>query len=167
MSFRHVVVLTALFAAGPALAQSQPAQTPPTEAPAKAEAPAADAPAATALILGDAKTGETKAATCGACHGIDGNPSDKQYPKLAGQNEAYISRQLTLFKTQKRQNAIMLGFASSLSPQDMHDVGAYFATKTSLPGVADDKLLQRGQADRKSTRLNSSHFQVSRMPSSA
>ncbi|MET0226234.1 MAG: c-type cytochrome [Dokdonella sp.] len=146
MSFRHVVVLTALFAAGPALAQSPPAQTPPTEAPVKPEAPAADAPAANALLLGDAKTGETKAATCGACHGVDGNPSDKQYPKLAGQNEAYISRQLALFKTQKRQNAIMLGFASALSPQDMHDVGAYFASKTSLPGVADDKLLERGQA---------------------
>ncbi|HEY0230888.1 MAG TPA: c-type cytochrome [Dokdonella sp.] len=136
MSFRHVVVLTALFAAGPALAQ-----TPPGEAAAKPEAPAANA-----LVLGDAKAGETKAATCGACHGIDGNPSDKQYPKLAGQNEAYISRQITLFQSQKRQNAIMMGFAASLSLQDMHDIGAYFATKASLSGVADDKLLQRGQA---------------------
>jgi cbb3-type cytochrome c oxidase subunit III len=136
MSFRHVVVLTALVAVAPALAQS-----PPAEAPPKAEAAPANA-----LVLGDAKTGETKAATCGACHGIDGNPSDKQYPKLAGQNEAYIARQITLFQTQKRQNAIMMGFAASLSQQDMHDIGAYFATKTSLPGVADDKLLARGQA---------------------
>jgi cytochrome c553 len=165
MSFRHVVVLTALFAAGPALAQSQPAQTPPTGAQPESSSPVSkadpDAPtaptppthapakaealAANTLVLGDAKTGETKAATCGACHGIDGNPSDKQYPKLAGQNEAYIARQITLFQTQKRQNAIMMGFAANLSQQDMHDIGAYFATKTSLPGVADDKLLQRGQ----------------------
>jgi len=135
MSFRHVVVLTALVAVAPALAQSPPAEAPKTEAT-----------PANALMLGDAKTGETKAATCGACHGIDGNPSDKQYPKLAGQNEAYIARQLTLFQTQKRQSAIMMGFAASLSPQDMHDVGAYFASKSSLPGVADDKLLERGQA---------------------
>jgi len=97
-------------------------------------------------LLGDAKTGESKAAACGACHGMDGNSADKQYPKLAGQNEAYIARQLVLFKSQKRQNPIMMGFAAQLSDQDMHDVGAYFATKASLPGVADEKLLDRGQA---------------------
>ena len=107
---------------------------------------AASAQEPTAPTLGDPKTGETKAATCGACHGVDGNPSDKQYPKLAGQNEAYIARQLELFKSGKRQNPIMLGFAATLSPQDMHDVGAYFASKASLPGVADDKLVGRGQA---------------------
>ncbi len=77
---------------------------------------------------------------------MDGNSADKQYPKLAGQNEAYIARQLTLFKSQKRQNPIMAGFAAALSEQDMHDVGAYFASKASLPGVADEKLIQRGQA---------------------
>lgn len=96
-------------------------------------------------IHGDAKAGEAKAATCGACHGIDGNPTDQQYPKLAGQNEAYIARQIGLFKSQKRQSAIMMGFAMALSEQDMHDIGAYFASKASLPGVADDKLVERGQ----------------------
>jgi cbb3-type cytochrome c oxidase subunit III len=101
---------------------------------------------ATAPVFGDAKAGEGKAAVCGACHGMDGNPSDKQYPKLAGQNETYIARQITLFQTQKRANAVMMGFAASLSQQDMHDIGAYFATKSASPGVADDKLLDRGQA---------------------
>jgi cbb3-type cytochrome c oxidase subunit III len=97
-------------------------------------------------VFGDAKAGEAKAAVCGACHGMDGNPSDKQYPKLAGQNEAYIARQITLFQTQKRANAVMMGFAATLSQQDMHDIGAYFATKSASPGVADEKLLERGQA---------------------
>lgn len=97
-------------------------------------------------VLGDAKAGEAKAAVCGACHGMDGNPTDKQYPKLAGQNEAYVARQITLFQTQKRQNAIMMGFAATLSQQDLHDIGAYFATKSASPGVADEKLLERGQA---------------------
>jgi cbb3-type cytochrome c oxidase subunit III len=141
MSFRRALVpsllaLTAL-AAVPALAQ-EPAPTP-------AE-PAAAAPASAGPHFGDAKAGEAKAAVCGACHGMEGNPADKQYPKLAGQNEAYIARQLELFKTQKRQNPIMLGFASALSAQDMHDVGAFFATKSALPGVADDALVARGQA---------------------
>jgi cytochrome c553 len=40
----------------------------------------------------------------------------------------------------------MMGFAASLSQQDMHDIGAYFAGNTSLAGVADEKLLDRGQA---------------------
>lgn len=157
---RHVVALTALFAAGSAWGQAPQAtpadatpatvsaETTPAEAPAPAAAPApAVAEAATGPVApGDAKAGEAKAAVCGACHGPDGNPSDKQYPKLAGQNEAYTARQLELFKTQKRQNPIMLGFASTLSAQDMRDIGAFFATKTALPGVADDALIERGQA---------------------
>ena len=141
MSFRRVFVqsllaLTAL-AAGAAQAQTAPSEP---AAPAHADA----APAHAGPILGDAKAGESKSAACGACHGIDGNPTDKQYPKLAGQNEAYIARQITLFKSQKRQNPIMMGFAATLSEQDMHDIGAYFATKQSLPGVADQALVERG-----------------------
>jgi len=143
MSFRRVFVqsLLALTALAAGAAQAQTATSEPA-APAHADA----APAHAGPILGDAKAGESKSAACGACHGIDGNPTDKQYPKLAGQNEAYIARQITLFKSQKRQNPIMMGFAATLSEQDMHDIGAYFAGKTSLPGVADDKLVERGQA---------------------
>lgn len=147
MSFRRVFVQSLLalaaLAAGPALAQ-----TPPSE-PAAAPAPAvetAKVDAHAGPLFGDAKAGEAKAAVCGACHGMDGNPSDKQYPKLAGQNEAYIARQISLFKSQKRQNPIMMGFAATQSDQDMHDIGAYFAGKASISGVADDKLVERGQA---------------------
>ena len=162
MSFRrvHVHCLLALsaLASGMAFAQAPadpaaPAADPVTtaEAPVDAAAPAA-APAATpldpadALLVGDAAAGETKSAVCAACHGMDGNSTDPQYPKLAGQNEAYTARQLALFKHMHRQNPIMLGFASMLSAQDMHDLGAFYATKAPSPGVADDALLERGQA---------------------
>ncbi|MHA6205027.1 c-type cytochrome [Dyella soli] len=100
---------------------------------------------ATAAKPGDATAGAGKAAVCGACHGMDGNSSDPQYPKLAGQHESYIVRQLTSFKSSKRQNPIMLGMASPLSEQDMRDIGAYFASKSSLPGVADAALVEQGQ----------------------
>src|SRR5262245_34903086 len=96
-------------------------------------------------IAGDAKAGEAKAAACGACHGMDGNATDKQYPKIAGQHEAYIARQLGLFKSAARVNPIMVGFVAPLSEQDMHDIGAFFATKHALPGVADEKLMARGE----------------------
>jgi cytochrome c553 len=121
----------------------QAAATP--AAAASAAQPAAPAHAAAAVKAGDATAGAGKAAVCGACHGMDGNSSDAQYPKLAGQHEAYIVRQLTHFKAGQRQNPIMMGMAAPLSEQDMHDLGAYFASKQSLPGVADAALVEHGQ----------------------
>jgi cytochrome c553 len=109
-------------------------------------AASAAAPEATAEAKpGDPKAGQAKAAACGACHGIDGNSTDPQYPKLAGQSEQYIVRQLENFKGGQRQNPIMLGMATPLSEQDMHDVGAYFASQHPLPGVADQALVADGE----------------------
>lgn len=132
--------------AKPAAAASvaKPAAAASTAQPAAEKAPAAEA-APTGTKLGDAAAGQGKAAACGACHGMDGNSSDAQYPKLAGQSEQYIVRQLTNFKSGKRQNPIMMGMAAPLSDQDMHDIGAYFASKASLPGVADQVLVERGE----------------------
>jgi cytochrome c553 len=124
MSFRHVIALAALMFAGVVQA---------------AETPAAFKP-------GDAAAGQAKAAICGACHGVDGNPPTSAYPKLAGQGEDYIARQIELMKTGKRVNAVMMGFIANLSVQDMHDIGAYFFSKASLPGVTDAKYVARGEA---------------------
>ena len=91
---------------------------------------------------GDAQAGAAKAAACAACHGLDGNATDPTlYPRLAGQSERYISQQLALFKSGERVNAIMMPFASALSAQDMRDIGAYFATKPSGAGIADDTVI--------------------------
>jgi len=139
MSFRRVFALSLLIAAGAAAAQTPEGQAQPPEKAAAEKAPSG-------VTLGDAKAGEGKAATCAACHGMDGNSSDKTYPKLAGQNEAYVVRQLGLMKGQKRTNPVMMPFIGNLSDQDLHDLGAFYASKTSLAGVADDKLLARGQA---------------------
>jgi cytochrome c553 len=134
----------------PASATSGPASASSAAAPSSAENASKAAEAALAQLQsvktqpGDAKAGQTKAAACGACHGMDGNSTDPQYPKLAGQNEQYIVSQLMRFKSGTRQNAIMQGMASTLAPQDMHDVGAYFAAQKRLPGVADEKLASDG-----------------------
>ena len=151
--FRPAVLGSAMalvFALSASAAMAQDAK-PETAAPAAASTAAA-APAAPAVAAaeapakpGDATAGQAKAAVCGACHGMDGNSADAQYPKLAGQSEQYIVRQLTSFKAAKRQNPIMMGMAAPLSTQDMHDVGAYFASKTALPGVADQALVEHGQ----------------------
>jgi cytochrome c553 len=160
MSFRRVFALSLLIAAGAAAAQTpqgqqqQPNTATPSASPVAPPSQASPLPPgsegkpekAPGLVLGDAKAGEGKAATCAACHGMDGNSTDKTYPKIAGQNEAYVARQVGLIKSQKRQNPVMAPFVASLTEQDMHDLGAFFATKTSLAGVADEKLLTRGQA---------------------
>ena len=147
MSFRQVLSLVALLGAGALQAQA-PADKPAEPAAPTATAKAAEPGEASAgpAKPGDAGAGQAKAGVCAACHGLDGNPATAQYPKLAGQHENYIVRQIGMFKAHKRDSAIMMGFAMPLSDQDMHDIGAYFSAKTSLPGVADTKLVERGEA---------------------
>ncbi len=96
---------------------------------------------------GDPQAGATKAGACAACHGLDGNPTDPQYPRLAGQSERYVAHQLALFKNGQRTSgmaAVMVPFASMLSAQDMRDVGAYFATQKAGAGIADDTVITSG-----------------------
>lgn len=86
------------------------------------------------------------AAVCAACHGPDGNSLVPDYPKLAQQHPEYLIKQLTEFKAGKRQNAIMLGFASTLSPEDMKNIAYWVATnKASAGTAADAELIAQGQ----------------------
>ena len=87
---------------------------------------------------GDAKAGADKTAACAACHGMDGNSSDPQYPKIAGQHEHYIARQLARFKSGARPNPVMLGFVATLTAQDMRDIGAHYAAQKTVAGIADE-----------------------------
>jgi cytochrome c553 len=146
MKFRHAAAaITAMLVMNIAAAQTAAPATP-APAPATTVAPAAPGADATAAVKpGDATAGQGKAAACGACHGMDGNSTDAQNPRLAGQSEQYIARQLADFKSGKRQNPIMMGMAAPLTPQDMNDIGAYFAKQKSLPGVADKALVDQGQ----------------------
>lgn len=93
---------------------------------------------------GDPQAGETKSAVCAACHGLDGNSSDPQFPKIAGQHADYAARHLALFKSGERESAVMQGIASTLSEQDMADLGAYFSTKKVSAGTADESLVALG-----------------------
>lgn len=95
---------------------------------------------------GNAQNGATLAGTCAACHGLDGKSTIPEiYPNIGGQSEAYLARQLALFKSGERANAIMQPFASMLSAQDMRDVGAHFATQAKSAGIADDTLVTEGR----------------------
>ena len=94
---------------------------------------------------GSAQNGATLAATCAACHGVDGKATIAEiYPNIGGQSEQYIARQLALFKSGERANAIMQPFASMLSAQEMRDVGAHFASQGGSAGIADDAVVAEG-----------------------
>ena len=95
---------------------------------------------------GDAKAGQAKASACAACHGADGNPSDPQYPRIAGQSERYTAHQVALIASGQRGGmaVAMVPFVKDLSPQDMRDIGAYFATQKAGAGLADDTLITEG-----------------------
>ena len=135
-------------AAVAAAAFAQSTVTPlPEQAPAQA-APLGDPVADLAKThWGDAKAGQAKAGACAACHGVDGNPGDPQYPRIAGMPERYVAQQLALFKAGVRTSgmaAVMAPMAAPLSAQDMRDVGAYFAQQKAGAGVADDSAIASG-----------------------
>jgi cytochrome c553 len=88
----------------------------------------------------DAAKGEAIATqVCGACHAFDGARGLPANPILQGQHPEYLLKQLRDFKSGTRNNAVMKGFASTLSDQDMRDVAAFYASKTAKPGVATNK----------------------------
>jgi cytochrome c553 len=73
---------------------------------------------------------------CAACHGADGMSPSSANPRLAGQGYDYLSRQLMSFKGGERKNPVMFAMASPLSPADMQDVSAYFATQKPMQDAA-------------------------------
>jgi cytochrome c553 len=77
--------------------------------------------------------GKTRAeAVCSACHGLNGVSVTDAIPNLAGQKAAYLASQLRQLKDGTRKNAIMGAIAAQLSPDDIANVAAYYA---SLPGT--------------------------------
>lgn len=112
--------------------------------PAKPDAakPAAAKPEAVKMAKPDlAKGSEKFAAVCAACHGADGNSAAPENPKLAGQHPEYLVKQLQEFKAGKRKNAVMQGFASTLSDEDMRNIAYWSAGQKAKVGYAKDKDL--------------------------
>jgi len=122
-------------AAAPAASEQPPAAAAPA-----APAPAAAAPQTAAKV--DPNAGSAKfEAVCVACHGAGGNSGTPANPKLAQQHPDYIVKQLQEFKSGKRQNPIMQGFAAQLTDADMKNIAAYVGSQKGKPGFAKDKDL--------------------------
>jgi cytochrome c553 len=94
---------------------------------------------------GSAEAGQAKAATCVACHGLDGNSVNPEWPSIAGQHGEYIVKQLKAFKSGARTNVLMAPMTATLSDQDMLDLGAYFSAQRAKGLEADASKVPLGQ----------------------
>src|SRR6185436_10523509 len=106
------------------------------DAAAKKEAPKAD-PAKGQVIATQ---------VCIACHSADGNSVAPANPKIAGQFPEYLHKQLVNFKPQgdkkaERDNPVMAGMVANLSPDDMKNLAAFYASQKLKPAAAKDKTL--------------------------
>lgn len=97
-------------------------------------------------VVGDAAAGQAKTLVCGACHGPDGNSLAANFPKLAGQGQRYLLKQLNEIKDGKRVVLEMTGLLSNLNEQDLNDIAAYYASQKGSVGAADEKLVAQGEA---------------------
>ncbi len=90
---------------------------------------------------GDIKKGKVLVGACANCHGKNGNSIIPINPKLAGQNETYLIKQLMDFKNKTRTNSIMNGIVQSLSKTQMEHIAAYYKSKKAGKGAAIGKKI--------------------------
>jgi cytochrome c553 len=102
-------------------------------------------------VVGDAAAGKGKVAVCTACHGADGNSPAPTFPKLAGQGERYLIKQLhEINRKDNRGNVIrsvptMVGQTEHLTDQDIADIAAFYASQTPSIGQAREALAAKGE----------------------
>jgi len=110
---------------------------------------------AAALVLGavligeasaDRTAGEIVRQRCQKCHGLEGRSSDPEFPKLAGQNADYLTRQLANFKTGVRTSKRMKERVADLTGGEMRALALYFSEQELGPGAAaDTAAVERGR----------------------
>ena len=130
---------------------------------------------------GDADRGEITFEVCQGCHRAHalGRP-DGSYPRLAGQHDTVLIKQMTDVRAGRRKNDKMLRFIDKheISPQDIADIAAYLSRLPVPPNngkgpgerldfaeqVYQDKCASchgtygQGDADRFYPRLSGQHF---------
>lgn len=84
---------------------------------------------------------ETTKTVCAACHGLDGNSTDPQYPKLAGMEQEYLMRQLRAFASGKRREETMSAIIAGIDPNDFSGLAAYYGKLKPAPGKVNDPQL--------------------------
>jgi len=89
-----------------------------------------------------AKIGKEKSTLCASCHGPSGDGENTAYPKLAGQYESYLVQSLKDYRSGERKNAIMSGFASTLTIDDIKALSAWFASQQGGLSAPESKIFK-------------------------
>jgi len=100
---------------------------------------------AQSAVAADAAAGETNSVACSACHGADGNSMVPSFPKLAGQGEAYLIKQMKDIRDGVRPVPTMAGQLDGKSDDDLADLAAYYASQAKSGGKTNPDLLALGQ----------------------
>lgn len=98
-----------------------------------------------ASAAGDVEAGKAASATCAGCHGADGNSAVANFPKLAGQGEKYLIKQINDIKSGARPVVEMTGLLDALSDQDIKNISAFYAAQVTTPGQAKKDLVKKGE----------------------
>lgn len=101
-----------------------------------------------AMAKGDAEAGKSKTQTCVACHGADGNSVVANWPKIAGQYENYLEKQLKDFRMGEqgpRYEASMYAMVAALSDQDIADLAAFYSANKQTMGKAKSEYVALGE----------------------
>lgn len=104
----------------------------------------AAAAGAAALLLatpGAATTEELIATQCSACHGAGGQGVVPTFPKLAGQQAAYLAKELDDYLARKRRNDPMENALTDVKAGDVAALAAYYAAQKPAPGKVEDAAL--------------------------
>jgi cytochrome c553 len=91
---------------------------------------------ATLFSDGDAARGLP---ACVSCHGAGGNSTIAVNPKLAGQHEGYLYKQLVNFTTAQRNQPVMTTYAKLLTDEEKHNIAAWLVTQKPTAGAAKNK----------------------------
>ncbi len=129
--FVATLVVSGIAAAAEEAKSAQPA--------AHQEAVAAKADAAKGASLFTDGDAARSLPACVTCHGAGGNSTIASNPKLAGQHEAYIYKQLSNFTTADRNQAVMTTYAKMLTDDEKKNIAAYLSQQVAKPGAAKSK----------------------------
>ena len=94
---------------------------------------------------GDAEAGQAKAATCVACHGVDGNSAVPTFPKLSGLGHKYLLKQMQDIRDGRRPVALMACQVDNMTDQDLSDIAAFYDAQPRTGGTADPDKVSLGR----------------------
>lgn len=93
----------------------------------------------TGVAAADRAPEQIVAERCRNCHGPEGRSGNPDFPKLAGQNADYLTRQLANFKTGVRTSEPMQQEVARLTGGEMRALALYFSTNEIDPEPVADR----------------------------